>query len=169
LLWARAQRGTAWAGASDGFAARGGIHDPQQSPAQSRVFLYDVQPTPRPLRAGDVLSHGDEVALAYENGSSKSRLMVFGVDEHSHVYWFYPAWTQQTDDPVAVPIATDSERHELPDAIRHKFDGTSLEVHALFTDSPLTVREVEAAVAKSSGPLSLPGTVETTTRIAVAP
>jgi Putative zinc-finger len=152
----------------DGFTSRGGA--PAPSAPESRVFLYDVESRPRLLLAGDVVGRSDELALAYENRLAKKRLMVFGVDEHRHVYWFYPAWENEAEDPVAVPIAADTGRHELPEAVRHAFDGRTLEVHAVFVDSPFSVRQVEALVAaRTPGPLPLPGSVESTTSLQIAP
>jgi hypothetical protein len=157
-----------------GFTARGAkgraTRDAQHE-AGPRLFLYDVRgAAPRPLRPGDDFPRTGELALAYQNGIAKTRLMVYAVDEHAHVYWFYPAWTSDADDPVAVPIATDEGRHELPDAVRHPFDGAKLEVHALFLDAPVSVRQVEALVSKQpAGPLSLPGAVETMTPLSISP
>ena len=152
----------------DGFTARRA--NPHPAPVTSRIFVYDVHAEPRPLRSGDSFARGDELALAYQNGLAKTRLMVFGVDEHHHVYWFYPAWTHESDDPVAVPIATDAARHELPDAVHHAFDGNSLEVHALFVDAPISVKQVEALVAKhATGSLPIPGSVESTTSFTLSP
>jgi len=156
----------------DAFTARG-ARPTRAPPAGPRVFLYDLRgATPRPLRSGDDFPRGDELALAYENGIAKTRLMVFGLDEHRHVYWFYPAWTSDADDPVAVPIATDDARHELPDAVRHPFDGAKLEVHALFLDAPISVRQVEQLVAKEGPhprPLAVPGAVDTLTPLSISP
>jgi hypothetical protein len=152
----------------DGFAARGGPL--AAMPAESRVFIYDVSGAPRMLRAGDAFGKRDELALSYENDAGKARLMVFGVDEHRHVYWFYPAWTTGTDDPVAVAVAPDAQRHELPDAVRHAFDGSALEVHALFVDAPLSVKQVESLVAhQPAGPLVVAGATDTTTALTVSP
>jgi hypothetical protein len=151
-----------------GFTARGaGL---STTASESQVFVYDVRGRPRALLSGDTIGRGDELALAYENGAGKKRLMVFAVDEHRHVYWFYPAWQSERDDPAAVTIASDATRHELPDAVRHTFDGGKVDLHALFLDTPTTVKQVEALVAQQADlPSSLPGTVECTTALAIAP
>jgi hypothetical protein len=149
-----------------GFSARGNV----SSIPLSRVVVYDVQPGERPVIAGDVVGRKDELAFAYENGAAKSRLMVFGLDEHRHVYWFYPAWTNASDNPVAVPIERGATRRELPEAVSHSLDGEHLEVHALFVDQPVSVREVESLLAKqASGSLPITGAVETTTQLHVTP
>jgi hypothetical protein len=152
---------------SDGFTSRG--TGAFASPAP-HVFVYDVPEGMRPTPAGDALRLGDELAFAYENASGKSRLLIFGVDEHGHVYWFHPAWTRETDDPVAIPVETDAERHELPEAIRQPFDGTRLEIRSVFVDEPVSVRRVEALLQQNPhGPLPIPGAIETSKTIAVMP
>jgi hypothetical protein len=136
----------------------------------SRVFVYDVHPGEAAALASGTIARRDELAFAYENGAAMNRVMIFGVDEHRHVYWFYPAWTREADDPVAIPIETDGRRHELPEAVRHDFDGTQLEVRSVFLDRPLDVREIEALVrAHPVGPLAIPGAVESSITFALSP
>ncbi len=152
---------------SDGFTSRG--TGAFASPAP-HVFVYEVHQGSRPAPAGDALRLGDELAFAYENASAKPRLLVFGVDEHGHVYWFHPAWTRDTDDPVAIPVETDGERHELPEAIRQPFDGTRLEIRSVFVDEPVSVRRVEALLQQNPrGPLPIPGAIETSRTLTVTP
>jgi hypothetical protein len=153
---------------TDGFSARGRVDAPVQ-PA-SRIFVYEIGPDGRPLPAGDSLKSGDELAFAYENGAGRRRLAIFGVDERHRVYWFFPAWTREADDPVAIPIATDSGRHELPEAIRHTFEGTHLEIRSVFLDDPLSVRQIEGLLERDgNGPLPIPGAVERSLSLAVKP
>ena len=47
------------------------------------------------------MSAGDELAFAYRNPTGFTRLMMFGVDDRGDIYWFHPAWTDATQDPVA--------------------------------------------------------------------
>jgi hypothetical protein len=146
------------------FEARGNVIEP----AVSRVFVYDVPPDASPSLAVDSVGARDELAFAYENGGNKGRLMVFGVDEHKHVYWFYPAYQRPDEDPVAIPIETDSRRHELPDAVRHHFDGSHLTIHALFLDAPVAVRQVETLLeSHPTGPIPLPGVIESSTSLTI--
>ena len=35
--------------------------------------------------------------------SGKRYLMIFGIDEHRHVYWYYPAWANPAEDPLVDP------------------------------------------------------------------
>jgi hypothetical protein len=149
----------------DGFTARGAPHEPT-----SQAFVYDVAANKGPALAGGRVGRKDELAFAYVNGAGKSQLMIFGVDEHQHVYWFYPAWTDAADNPAAIPIATDGARHTLPDAVRHDFDGASLDIRALFLDAPLHVRDVESLLQQHpTGPLPIPGAMESPAHLSVSP
>jgi hypothetical protein len=154
--------------AEDGFSARGNVG--ALSPPASRVLVYDVRPGSPPAPIGDELRAGDELAFAYENSAAKRRLAVFGVDEHGHVYWFHPAWTREADDPVAIPIEVDGERHELPEAVLQRFDGRRLTIRSVFVDDPVSVRQIEALVRQDpQGTLPLSGAVETSLTLAVIP
>jgi hypothetical protein len=154
--------------AMNGFSPRGNIE--ALSPRASRVFVYDVRRGSPPVPVGDSVRAGDELAFAYENGAAKHRLAVFGVDEHGHVYWFHPAWTREADDPVAIPIEIDDERHELPEAVLQRLDGERLRIRSVFVDDPISVRQIEAFVRRDrEGPLPLPGAVETSLTLAVIP
>jgi hypothetical protein len=129
-------------------------------------------------KAGDVVFAGDELAFAYRNPAGKGRLLVFAVDEHGHVYWYYPGWSDAADNPRAFPISAEPGLHELPAAVLHKFDGERIMIHALFTDREFSVREIEAAVAAASAhdraagasaPLVMPGTTDIVRPLRVLP
>ena len=77
--------------------------------------------------------------------------MIFGIDEHRHVYWFYPSWTDAQSDPPAVAAPASMVLRELPDAVTQKLDGNLLQVEALFLDAPLTVKQVEGRIASFDG------------------
>lgn len=119
-------------------------------------------------RTSDVVYAGDELAFAYRNPAGKHRLMVFAVDEHEHVYWYYPGWSDVMQNPTAVSISAEPGLHELRSAVFHKFDGERIMMHALFTDGELNVRQVEEAVAaaqsgRSAGapePLAISGAID---------
>ena len=87
------------AGAS-GFSARG---EPSDAAA---LWLYRVGDRDRlhPLGAGDRIGTDDELAFAYRNAAGKSHLMVFGVDQTGHVYWYFPSWVDPASNPVAIAV-----------------------------------------------------------------
>jgi hypothetical protein len=122
------------------FAARGA------GDGASRVAIYRVRPGAPPAIVEDAIDAADELAFAYENPAGWRYLMIFGVDEHRHVYWYHPAWLDPSDDPGAIPVEGSPVRRELPEAIRHALDGDRLRVYAVFSAAPPTVREIEAAV-----------------------
>lgn len=120
-----------------GFSIRG----PDGSPAN--LLIYRLHPGKAPALVVDEITGSDELAFAYENNSGKGRLLVFGVDEHENIYWYYPSWAKESENPVAVPIQTNEGVHELPEAVTHSIKGNSLRIYAVFTDEPLSVRETE--------------------------
>jgi len=119
-------------------------------------------------KASDFVYAGDELAFAYRNPAGKHWLMVFAVDQHEHVYWYYPGWSDVMQNPTGVSISAEPGLHELRSAVFHKFDGERIMIHALFTDRELSVRQVEEVVAaaqsgRSSGapePLAIPGAID---------
>ena len=119
-------------------------------------------------KASDFVYAGDELAFAYRNPAGKGWLMVFAVDEHAHVYWYYPGWSDVMQNPTAVSISAEPGLHELRAAVFHKFDGERIMIHALFTDRELSVRQVEEVVASlqsgrasaASERLVIPGAID---------
>lgn len=160
--------------ADEGFAARGGDAGArvEQDAAASPLHVYRV-PSREEGRGGPVplfetVQRHAELAFAYENGDRKKYLMIFAVNEDGRVYWFYPGWTDPTANPRAVAITAEAGLHELPDAVVHRFDGSKLELHALFLDEPMTVREIEQGLV-AGRPLSVPGGVDHVERFGVVP
>ena len=168
LFFLRAPQG------GDGFAARGEDGGPQgdQIAASSSLHVYQVPSkeggSGRPLPVFETVHRHAELAFAYENLDRKRYVMIFAVNEAGRVYWFYPGWTDPAENPRAIAITAEAGLHELPDAVVHRFDGTRLDIHALFLDEPMTVREVEQA-APAAGPLSVPGGVDHVARFGLVP
>lgn len=140
-------------------ASRGGLQ------TRSTIGVYRIAKTNEQLTT--TMSREDELAFTYDNGADKTHLMIFGVDEGGRVYWFYPAWTSETDEPTAIPIEKGHGRHELLEAIKHRYQGSRLTVHGLFLDRAMTVREVESLLKKGS--LDVPGAVDEVIILEIAP
>jgi hypothetical protein len=169
-----------WAFGVVGFAAAAAVALLVLSPTVNRGFTPRGTGAPAPgvhlsvfrlehgaaLAVKDRIDAADELAFTYENAAGKERLMIFGVDEHGHVYWFFPAWQDPATDPEALRIDRTERPRELREAVAHSFDGRQLTLHALFTDEPLTVREVERRLAKSAAPLS-PGALEESLAVSI--
>jgi hypothetical protein len=127
------------------FAARsGGRLGPKDREPALWIYRLDAG---GPARVVDGrVQPADELAFAYANPAGKPYLLVFGVDEHRHVYWFHPAWAPGQSPPRAVQAAPGPGPHELGEAIRHRVDGRRLIVRAVLADRPLGVADVEAGI-----------------------
>jgi len=152
----------------DGFASRGGLGN---GPPYVRVYTSSGG-APSPLEDAGPLRRDTELGFAYESVEGKGQLMIFGLDEHGHVFWYHPSWTDPKDDPASVRVETGPGLHPLREAIAHDLDGRTLEIHALFSNAPRTVKAVEGAlVGKKAplGPLTLPDTTDVVVTVEVAP
>ncbi len=152
-----------------GFTARGGV-DATESGDSSYVIVYRGATDAGPSRAGASIHRSDELAFGYGNTANKRYLMVYGVDEHRHVFWYYPAWSDPKEDPRSIAILSGAQ--SLPDAIKHDLEGKLLEIHAVFTDIPLTVKAVESQISGApigKTPSFGPGAIDRTIRFEVDP
>lgn len=122
------------------YLARGG---PLVEPDQAlEVYRIGGDGEPRPVLDG-VFHTGDELAFAYRNRRGWAHVMVFAVDQAGRVYWYHPGWTDATASPTAIPIEAGPARHEIPDAVAHRFPPGRIWLHALFSDEAPDVRAVE--------------------------
>jgi hypothetical protein len=119
--------------------------------AVSQVLAYRVQPGRPAAPLGPSITRSDELAFAYVNGAGYRHLLIYGVDEHGHVYWYHPAWTNAAETPHAIAIVPGTELRELPEAVAHDLDGKHLTLHAVFTNRDVTVRDAEHGVALALG------------------
>jgi hypothetical protein len=146
------------------FAARGGAHvgggeRGGRDAEAPRMLVYALGPT-RELAPTDRMKASDQLAFAYTNPSGFRNLLIFGVDEHRHVYWYHPAWRSQNDHPRALGIESGPEARELPEAVRQDLDGRALTVYAVFLNEEIPVERVEELIANAQSPdepLPLPG------------
>ena len=93
------------------FAARGTL--PKSDDASVSVYRY--QATGSELVSTHV-GRSDELSFAYTNRAGFRYLLVFAVDERGSVFWYYPAWTDASATPSALPITTSTALVELPEA-----------------------------------------------------
>ncbi len=133
---------------SDDFAARG----PAVATSEPKLLVYRLGQQPLPQSLGTTMRATDELAFAYSNPGGYKKLMIFGVDEHRHVYWYHPEWSDAAADPHAIEISADTAVHEIPAAITHALDGTELQIFAVFTNEDLSVRGVEQLIEQSKSP-----------------
>ncbi|HEX8701922.1 MAG TPA: hypothetical protein VF815_24045 [Myxococcaceae bacterium] len=148
-----------------GFTARGGAK--VVAPEALRVFR--VRPgVPAEAVEGEVHAR-DELAFAYQNPNARKWLLIYGVDEHQHVYWFHPSWSNPDEEPAAVKAFGGVALHELPEAISHEFDGKTLVLHGVLADERLTVKQAEALLKGRAPeqPLPLAGAEHTSFTVRV--
>jgi hypothetical protein len=141
-------------GASE-FAARGG-----PAAANPKLLVYTVRQNEQSQRPDKTIQSTDALAFAYANPGGFKHLLVFGVDEHGHVYWYFPEWSNATTDPRAIEIGVAADARELPEAINHELDGRKLTIYGIFLDEQPSVRRIERLVAERAAPnapLPLPG------------
>jgi hypothetical protein len=138
-------RGPRRAGELDELTARGA-----PAAAASTLVVYDLEgggAAPVRLEPGAAIAASDELGFAYTNPAGWRRLLVLGVDDRRHIYWFHPGWTDPATNPVGVLVQRGELLRELAEAIQHELAGSELRIFALFTNrDDLGVREVEAAV-----------------------
>jgi hypothetical protein len=130
---------------ADDFLARGSV----TTTIEPKLLVYRIAPGQIPETLGRTMRSSDELAFAYANPGSYEKLMIFAVDEHRHVYWYHPEWSNQADDPHAIPIIPGAEVHEIPSAVSHAFDGSDLTLFAVFTNEDWSVRRIEQMVQRA--------------------
>lgn len=131
-----------------GLTAKGGVGQASRYVSIAVYQRAGAGATMRPV-SGSVPPDA-ALALAYTNRADEGfdRLLIFGVDEHATVYWYYPAWTDPKVDPRAFPIERGAGI-ELPDAVTHALEGRRLRLFALFSRRrDLSVKRIERIVAR---------------------
>jgi hypothetical protein len=152
----------------DGFTARGGGGQPAEAAPPMLVYRLTSDGGSEPL--AQTMTARDELAFAYRNPEGQPFLMVFGVDEHGHVFWYHPSWNDAASNPTAVPVVPGVDMVELPEAVSQNLDGQELTLHAVFMDAPWTVRQMEEQLAQGPDALSrLPGVTVSSQRVEVRP
>jgi len=136
-------------------------------PPELRVFRLR-KGAPAQL-VGAAMRASDELAFAYRNPGRARHLVVYGADEHGHLFWYYPAWENAADDPSAIAIDASAGLRELPDAVANDLDGQRLFLHALFVPTAIRARTIErlAKASDPAAPLDLPGAEQSTQLIEV--
>jgi hypothetical protein len=156
------------------FAARGRVPGVEAAPTPSLAIYRIPRDHGNPQvpavadtqRAGNVVHAGESLAFTYVNPPSTgaSYVMVFARDAAGRVFWFWPAWDDAAADPQSLKIPASGSPVELTEAVRHELQPGPLTIVGLFTQKPLHVREVEAAIANGLPSLqAFPGHVWTET------
>jgi len=141
-------------GADDtgGFTARGAA----TTSSAARFWTYRIDAGGPPHLLDREIRAGDYLAFAYSNPAGRPFVMIFGVDEHRHVYWFHPDWPSNGAAPSSIPAVAGPGPHELAGAVLHQFEGRRLNVIALLSDRALSASAIEAQVAAAGSFEALP-------------
>ena len=131
----------------------------------SGIRVYRVDSAGEATRLDERFRVTDGLLFSYTNLGPRplDHLMVFGVDSRGEVRWFYPAYDREGTNPVSIAIKRGDADVPLPDVVRHDFSPGPLAIHAVFSDRPLRVLEVEALLREHrdpTAPLPLEGAVE---------
>jgi hypothetical protein len=160
---------TARVAPDSGFQARTGGKVTKSMVPELHVFQMRPGEPVRPV--GNAIKIKEELAFTYKNPGDSRYLLVFGIDEHRHVYWYYPAWLNPDKKPVAIKIASDDDAeapsHELPEAVTHPLDGQKLDIVAVFAPRAVSVTEVEQRINEHGADAPLGIGVEARTRLRV--
>jgi len=127
--------------------ARGTTADDTGAPT---VHIFRSVGEHRTEPVAETVRADDGILIAYSNpGTELSYLMVFAVDVHGGVHWYYPAYEQPGQNPAAPAIRTRALGVELAEEIRHALPVGPLRIFALFLRRPLSVEEVERTVSEA--------------------
>ncbi len=128
------------------FQARGGA---QASDRWVSIAAHrKVNQTYVPVRAR--VEADDALVFRYTNsGPAPYRyLMILAADSRGSIFWYYPAYTEAGSDPRSVEINASAAPVELREEIRHALSPGPLKLFSLFSNTPLSVRAVEAHLQK---------------------
>jgi hypothetical protein len=133
-------------GNEDTWTARGRRHEARSDqPATEILAIRGGQ-----LRTVDSqpLSPGDAFAVRFVNpGHAKYYLAAFALDAAGAVHWIYPEYADSTTDPRSVLLPAAQQETLLPQVVEPDRPAHGpLQVVALVTSDPVSVKQVEAAL-----------------------
>jgi hypothetical protein len=107
------------------------------------------------LLEGAELGPGDGILVRYSNpGESRAFLMVFALDAAREVHWLHPAYLDAKSDPSSLELRPGVSEQTLDEVAEPENPAPgALEVYALLSEAPLTVKAIEARLAARPGPV----------------
>ena len=132
----------------DQFQARAAFTDPSQR--WWALWMFESNESARQYReVKSQISQDAQLVFGYLNHppvseQAYSHLMIFGIDQQAHVFWYYPAFQELGTDPKSISIQPG--KHPLPDRVEHSLHTGRLCIFALFTKSALRVSQMEQMV-----------------------
>jgi hypothetical protein len=130
--------------ADDRFLPRGANEESLNTFTSLKVFRsmnQTLEPAEAEIHADDFL------AFAYSNQRKEDELKfltVFAVDQDRQLYWYYPAFEEEGQNPCSIPIEITSGYTGLKDSIQHKLKPGELFIYALFSKKEICVGEIES-------------------------
>jgi len=93
----------------------------------------------------DRVTWQDKLAFAYQNRAEAEYdyLMILALDAKGQIFWYYPAYQDESENPQSISILRDEEPVSLPDEVQHDLHPGALRVFAIFSKIPLRVKQVE--------------------------
>lgn len=136
-----------------GVAARGGPDRPDRMDQWVSLKLFTKITPPGEtlyLPVSENVSSRDAIAVAYKDNSETpfKYLMVLAVDHSGSIYWYYPAYTDESEDPASIEIEDEPDLQFLPDAVTHDLPTGPLTFFGIFSMTPLHVHAVESLLEK---------------------
>jgi hypothetical protein len=123
-------------------------HDARSRWIALNAFRLSGEAAPQPIH--DVLHKEDGLLFSYTNLGPEpfSYLMIFGIDEDRHVYWYYPAFLDARDNPKGIDIVKGGSRVGLQEVIAHPYREGTLILFGLFSDRAVSVSDIELAARR---------------------
>ncbi len=140
-------------GHEDTWTARGGRHEVRSDqPTTEILVVHDGQLRPVDSQP---LSPGDAFAVRFVNpGQARYYLAAFAMDAAGTVHWIYPEYADATTDPRSVLLPATQQETLLPQVVEPDRPARGpLQVVALLTSAPVSVKQVEAALREASSGL----------------
>ena len=130
-----------------GFEARGG-GDATGSRLGFEVYVHQKGRAAARLAEAQRVSTSTGYSFVVLNRSHQQQyLMLFALDAHKDVHWFYPAFVDPKSDPSSLLVPAAPEVRALPEGITpERAAAGPVRFVALFTAAPLRVAEIEARV-----------------------
>jgi hypothetical protein len=133
---------------ASGFGFEAFAH-PKSDPANGKLLQADARLAPE---------DGFTFTLYNRTGTAHF-VMLLARDAQGQVHWFHPPYRTEKEDPASVPLAAAPQVAQLDEGVTaENVAPGELFLYALFSDAPLHVSQVEAALSKDpSGLEKLPG------------
>lgn len=160
---------------ADDFRAKSALGSNSSSDERwSGVRIYRVDAGGEATRLQDRFRASEGLVFSYTNLGPHplDHLMVFAADSRGAVQWFYPGYDREGTNPESLAIKKGDADVLLPDVVHQDFAPGLVAIHALFSDGPLRVLDIEDRLRQQRdpmAPLSIHGAVDHVVTAEVSP